>query len=105
MYVCFYRVSDKHQIEFEQLPKLFLHQGFNLENPDTFNAVFPWTQVESSNQGGKAVSSGKKPQSSKLLQEKVFIWTFYMVSIDSGKDDHLDNSFSFSSFEIYKLFM
>lgn len=40
--------------------------NFNLENIETFNAVFPWTQVEES----KVDQPGAR-QSSKLLQEKV----------------------------------
>ena len=40
--------------------------NFSLENPDTFNAVFPWTQVEES----KTTQPGTR-HSSKLLQEKV----------------------------------
>lgn len=46
--------------------QLFMSPHFNLENPDIFNTVFPWTQVE----GAKSNQSGSK-QSSKLLQEKV----------------------------------
>lgn len=41
--------------------------NFTLDNPETFMAVFPWTQVEESRD-----SAGRK-QSSKLLQEKVCI--------------------------------
>jgi hypothetical protein len=48
--------------------QLFLLPNFNLENPDTFNAVFPWTQVEES----KVNQTGSR-HSSKLLQEKVSI--------------------------------
>lgn len=39
--------------------------NFDLENTDTFNAVFPWTQVE------ECQKNGGSSQSSKLLQEKV----------------------------------
>ena len=48
--------------------QLFLLPNFNLENPDTFNAVFPWTQVEES----KNTQPGTR-HSSKLLQEKVAV--------------------------------
>ena len=49
------------------LLQIFMHPNFNLENPDTFNAVFPWTQIEASRQ--EESTSGR--QSAKLLQEKV----------------------------------
>ncbi|KAL4238528.1 Vacuolar protein sorting-associated protein 54 [Mactra antiquata] len=60
------RQAEKNRTELEQIPKLFLLPNFNLENPDTFNAVFPWTQIEES----KAASEGTR-HSSKLLQEKM----------------------------------
>ena len=47
--------------------QLFMLPNFSLENPDTFNAVFPWTQVEESR---TSVHSESHP-SSKLLQERV----------------------------------
>ena len=40
---------------------------FNLENPDIFNTVFPWTQIEESK---VSAGQGDQRQSSKLLQEK-----------------------------------
>ncbi|KAL3873549.1 hypothetical protein ACJMK2_036648 [Sinanodonta woodiana] len=46
--------------------QLFMNPNFNLENPETFNAVFPWTQVEES----RVDNSGTR-HSSKLLQEKL----------------------------------
>ncbi|XP_045182088.2 vacuolar protein sorting-associated protein 54-like [Mercenaria mercenaria] len=60
------RQAEKNRTELEQIPKLFLLPNFNLENLDTFNAVFPWTQVEES----KINQPGTR-QSSKLLQEKL----------------------------------
>ncbi|XP_060596421.1 vacuolar protein sorting-associated protein 54-like, partial [Ruditapes philippinarum] len=60
------RQAEKNRTELEQIPKLFLLPNFNLENPDTFNAVFPWTQVEES----KVNQAGSR-HSSKLLQEKL----------------------------------
>ncbi|WAR19536.1 VPS54-like protein, partial [Mya arenaria] len=56
----------KNRTELEQIPKLFLMPTFNLENPSTFSAVFPWTQVEES----KVDTPGAR-HSSKLLQEKM----------------------------------
>ena len=46
-----------------------MHPNFSLENPETFNAVFPWTQVEPSRK-----EPGRKQSSSKLLQEKVYMY-------------------------------
>ena len=43
-----------------------MHPQFSLENPDTFNAVFPWTHIEASKQS----STEGGAHSSKLLQEK-----------------------------------
>ncbi|XP_052275668.1 vacuolar protein sorting-associated protein 54-like isoform X1 [Dreissena polymorpha] len=60
------RQAEKNRTELEQIPKLFLMPNFNLENPDTFSAVFPWTQVEES----KIDQPGAR-HSSKLLQEKL----------------------------------
>ena len=47
-----------------------MHPKFSLENPETFNAVFPWTQIEPAKKetGRKSKQSSS---SSKLLQEKV----------------------------------
>ena len=53
--------------DLEQIPAMFLQPTFTLENPDTFNAVFPWSRCEWNSPGQK----GKIKQSSKLLQEKV----------------------------------
>ena len=47
--------------------QVFMSPNFTLENTDTFNAVFPWTQIETARQD----QAGKPRQSSKLLQEKV----------------------------------
>ncbi|XP_052766804.1 vacuolar protein sorting-associated protein 54-like [Mya arenaria] len=60
------RQAEKNRTELEQIPKLFLMPTFNLENPSTFSAVFPWTQVEES----KVDTPGAR-HSSKLLQEKM----------------------------------
>ena len=46
---------------------MFMMANMNLENVDTFNAVFPWTQIEPSRHD----SSGRSKNSAKLLQEKV----------------------------------
>ena len=64
--------SEKQRAELDSIPKLFLQPNFNLENPDTFNAVFPWSQVEPGKQDAATVkpATGKR-HSSKLLQEKV----------------------------------
>lgn len=56
--------------------QLFMSPHFSLENPDLFNTVFPWTQIE----GAKSSQPGAR-QSSKLLQEKVssapFRWQMF----------------------------
>ena len=44
-----------------------MQANFQLENPETFSTVFPWTQVEAC----RTDSTGRQKQSSKLLQEKV----------------------------------
>ncbi|CAH1791272.1 unnamed protein product [Owenia fusiformis] len=64
-----FAIDHSSRAVLEQVPKLFMTPGFSLTNPDTFSAVFPWTQVESSTR----TSPGSKPQqqSSKLLQEKM----------------------------------
>ena len=49
------------------IPQMFMSANFNLENPDVFNTVFPWTQIEES----KFTQLPGQKQSSKLLQEKV----------------------------------
>ncbi|XP_013401710.1 vacuolar protein sorting-associated protein 54-like isoform X1 [Lingula anatina] len=60
------RQTDKSRVELDQIPKTFLSPSFSLENPDTFNDVFPWAQIEATRHGDE----GPK-QSSKLLQEKM----------------------------------
>ncbi|CAE1304503.1 VPS54 [Acanthosepion pharaonis] len=57
---------EKNRADLDQVPKIFMLPNFSLENPDTFSAVFPWTQVEES----KPDKSGNR-QSCKLLQEKL----------------------------------
>lgn len=61
----FLQQMEKNRAELQQLPKLFMLSNFDLENTDTFNAVFPWTQVED------CQKNGGSSQSSKLLQEKL----------------------------------
>ncbi|KAK7506845.1 hypothetical protein BaRGS_00001696 [Batillaria attramentaria] len=56
---------NQNRAELDQI-KLFMSPHFSLENPDLFNTVFPWTQVE----GAKSSQPGAR-QSSKLLQEKL----------------------------------
>ena len=80
--------------EMDVIPKLFLQPGFSLQNPETFNAVFPWHQVEplrgadqlstgtgrvsagagreSAGTGRESAGAGRESrQSTKLLQERV----------------------------------
>lgn len=57
---------EKNRADLDQVPKIFMLPNFSLENPDTFSAVFPWTQVEES----KPDKCGNR-QSCKLLQEKL----------------------------------
>ncbi|KAK3092497.1 hypothetical protein FSP39_003642 [Pinctada imbricata] len=64
----FLQQLEKNRAELQQLPKLFMLPNFDLENTDTFNAVFPWSQVEDSKKKSDQPSS---PKSSKLLQEKL----------------------------------
>ncbi|XP_062585226.1 vacuolar protein sorting-associated protein 54-like, partial [Saccostrea cucullata] len=61
----FLQQMEKNRAELQQLPKLFMLSNFDLENSDTFNAVFPWSQVE------ECKKNGGSSQSSKLLQEKL----------------------------------
>ena len=61
-------LSEKQRAALATIPKIYLQQGFNLENVDTFNAVFPWSQIETVRQNP---TSGTKTQLPKLLQEKV----------------------------------
>ncbi|XP_033126648.1 vacuolar protein sorting-associated protein 54-like [Anneissia japonica] len=53
--------TDKSRLELEQIPKMFFRGDFALENPETFQAVLPWSQFKNRGAG----------QSSKLLQEKL----------------------------------
>ncbi|XP_066279264.1 vacuolar protein sorting-associated protein 54-like isoform X1 [Branchiostoma lanceolatum] len=59
------RHLDKGKADLEQVPKIFMQPNFALENPETFNAVLPWSQFEPA----KDKEQGR--QSSKLLQEKL----------------------------------
>ena len=49
-----------------------MQPNFSLENSETFNTVFPWSQIESARQN----QAGVARQSSKLLQEKVRLSTY-----------------------------
>ncbi|GFO34669.1 vacuolar protein sorting-associated protein 54 [Plakobranchus ocellatus] len=61
------RQMEQNRAELDQI-KLFMSAHFSLENPDVFNTVFPWSQIE----GSKGSSGqGDQRQSSKLLQEKL----------------------------------
>ncbi|XP_071962445.1 vacuolar protein sorting-associated protein 54-like [Antedon mediterranea] len=62
-------VTDKSQAELQQIPKMFFRGDFALENPETFQAVLPWSQFKSRGVG----------QSSKLLQEKL---SHYLDSVE-----------------------
>ncbi|XP_005105432.1 vacuolar protein sorting-associated protein 54 [Aplysia californica] len=57
---------EQSRAELDQI-KLFMSAHFSLENPDVFNTVFPWTQIEES----KSSQQQGQKQSSKLLQEKL----------------------------------
>lgn len=57
---------EQNQTELDQI-KMFMSASFNLENPEVFNAVFPWTV---DNNLGLPQPQGQL-QSSKLLQEKL----------------------------------
>lgn len=61
--------------------------NFSLENPDTFSAVFPWTQVEES----KPDKCGNR-QSCKLLQEKVNKAALSFLSDIFNKTEDYKNS-------------
>ncbi|KAK3799206.1 hypothetical protein RRG08_054333 [Elysia crispata] len=61
------RQIEQNRAELDQI-KLFMSAHFNLENPDIFNTVFPWTQIEESK---VSAGQGDQRQSSKLLQEKL----------------------------------
>lgn len=51
--------------EIQDIPKIFLQSDFNLECPETFNAVIPWSQLYSHKEGTVQKNSVK------LLQEKM----------------------------------
>jgi len=57
--------AERARVELEVIPKIYMLPNFSLENVDTFNTVFPWTQIDNNqhNQMGNP--------SSKLLQEKL----------------------------------
>ncbi|XP_014669126.1 PREDICTED: vacuolar protein sorting-associated protein 54-like [Priapulus caudatus] len=55
--------------DLDQIPKVFMQPNFQLEDPDTFRDVLPWSQLESSSNG--AAVETKARQSSRLLQEKL----------------------------------
>ncbi|CAL1541636.1 unnamed protein product [Lymnaea stagnalis] len=61
-----FKQLEQSRAEFDQI-KLFMSTHFNLENPDIFNTVFPWSQIEES----RVSHQTDKRQSSKLLQEKL----------------------------------
>ncbi|XP_071789704.1 vacuolar protein sorting-associated protein 54-like isoform X2 [Asterias amurensis] len=61
------RLKDHSSADLEQIPKMFFRNDFALENPDTFEAVLPWSQFRGQRLGD--TKSGY--QSSKLLQEKL----------------------------------
>ncbi|GIY05431.1 vacuolar protein sorting-associated protein 54, partial [Caerostris extrusa] len=52
--------------DIEEIPQIFLQSDFNLENPSTFNAVLPWSQIY-----GQGSSEHSSQNSVKLLQEKM----------------------------------
>ena len=64
-----------------------MHPNFSLENPETFNAVFPWTQIES-----RKKEPGQKSSSSKLLQEKVTYLCWSIQNICLPCPNHLSLS-------------
>ncbi|KAG1681997.1 Vacuolar protein sorting-associated protein 54 [Nymphon striatum] len=51
---------DKNEFDVDVIPKIFLQPAFDLKNQETFQAVLPWNQINSTN-----------GSSSKLLQEKL----------------------------------
>lgn len=64
------QIADKNNVSLQNIPKIFLMPQFNLENPDTFSTVFPWSQLSTGT--FRNVKDGKSQQSSsKLLQEKL----------------------------------
>ncbi|XP_054714166.1 vacuolar protein sorting-associated protein 54-like [Uloborus diversus] len=48
--------------DIEEIPSIFLQSDFNLENPETFNAVIPWSEL---------YENSSQKNSVKLLQEKL----------------------------------
>lgn len=80
----FLSVTERNQFDLNIIPKIFLEPNFNLNNLETFNAVYPHlantTPVLPSTQGSLASASGtsisspetkSQSNSAKLLQEKV----------------------------------
>ncbi|XP_022090825.1 vacuolar protein sorting-associated protein 54-like [Acanthaster planci] len=61
------RLKERGSTELEQIPKVFFRNDFALENPDTFEAVLPWSQFK----GQRLSDPAAGHQSSKLLQEKL----------------------------------
>ncbi|XP_038072831.1 vacuolar protein sorting-associated protein 54-like [Patiria miniata] len=61
------RLKERGSTEVEQIPKMFFRNDFALENPDTFEAVLPWSQFR----GQRLSDPASGHQSSKLLQEKL----------------------------------
>lgn len=71
---CIYRPLSVNAFYIMFLFQIYMLPNFSLENPDTFNAVFPWSQIEQSSHTGKQASS-------KLLQEKVIKLLVYNYQI------------------------
>lgn len=65
------RKQSKFQVDLEVIPKMFMQPGFSLQNPETFNQVFPWNQIRTVRPDQPEKSGGGGGQSSKLLQEKL----------------------------------
>uniref|UniRef100_T1J950 Vacuolar protein sorting-associated protein 54 n=1 Tax=Strigamia maritima TaxID=126957 RepID=T1J950_STRMM len=63
------QLAQKAQAELQNIPKIYLQPTFTLENQETFNTVFPLTQLHNSQVANK--SGNKDRNSSKLLQEKL----------------------------------
>ncbi|GLH01415.1 Vacuolar protein sorting-associated protein 54 [Gryllus bimaculatus] len=64
------RALDKTHFDLSNIPKIFLQQNLDLSNPDTFNAVFPFS-VEGFSKDRGAGNGHSSSQSAKLLQEKL----------------------------------
>ncbi|XP_055878405.1 vacuolar protein sorting-associated protein 54-like [Biomphalaria glabrata] len=69
-----FKQLEQGRADYDQI-KLFMSTQFNLENPEIFNAVFPWSQIEES----KSTQQTDKRQSTKLLQEKL---SHYLDSVE-----------------------